>query len=230
MAAPALVGEGDGLLGGALDDRNELDVLRLQLVAKEAVHLERVVGVGGVDGAQDVDVDIVPAQAVPAADHVVEAAPALLVDAVGVVHGARAVDAEADQVVVLLEERGPLVIDQRAVGLDGVQDAAVLRLAVLLGQLDRALVEVQPAQHRLAALPGDLHLRAGRRRHQLRDVGLERRLVHQRALALAVEVFLGQEEAVLAAQVAGRAGGLGEQMVGRLIGRKCLGCCHVIVP
>src|SRR5208337_4183127 len=150
QAAPALVGEGYRLLGSALDDGDQLDVLRLQLVAKEAVHGERVVGVGGVNRAEDVDVDVVRAQAVPAADHVVEAAFALLVDAVRVVQLARPIDAQADQVVVLLEESGPLVVDERAVGLHRVQDAPMVRLAVLVGQRDRTLVEVQSAQHWLA--------------------------------------------------------------------------------
>src|SRR5208337_784161 len=163
--------------------------------------------------AEDVDVDVVRAQAVPAADHVVEAAFALLVDAVRVVQLARPVDAQADQVVVLLEESGPLVVDERAVGLHRVQDAPMVRLAVLVGQRDRTLVEVQSAQHWLAALPGDIDLRTGRRRHQLSDVGLQRRVAHQRTLALAIQVLLGEEEAVFTAQIACRAGGLGEEVV-----------------
>ena len=153
------------------------------------------------------------AQAVPAADHVVEAAFALLVDAVRVVQLARPVNAQADQVVVLLEESGPLVVDERAVGLHRVQDAPMVRLAVLVGQRDRTLVEVQSAQHWLAALPGDIDLRTGRRRHQLSDVGLQRRLAHQRTLALAIQVLLGEEEAVFTAQIACRARGLGEEVV-----------------
>ena len=78
----------------------------LQLVAEEAVDLDRMVGVGRVDGAQDVDVHTVVVQAPPAAHHVVERALAALVDAVGVVQRLRAVDAQADQDLVLLEESG----------------------------------------------------------------------------------------------------------------------------
>jgi hypothetical protein len=114
---------------------------------------------------------------------------------------------------VLLEESGPLVVDERAVGLHRVQDVPMVWLPVLVGQRDRTLVEVQSAQHGLAALPGDIDLRTGRRRHQLSDVGLQRRVAHQRALALAIQVLLGEEEAVFTAQIAGRAGGLGEEVI-----------------
>ena len=56
------------------------------LVAEEAVDLERVVGVGGVHRAQDVDVDAVRLQHLPAAHHAVEGALPALVDAIRVVH------------------------------------------------------------------------------------------------------------------------------------------------
>ena len=212
LAAPALVRQGDRLRGGAFDDRNQLDVLRVQFIAEEAIDLERMVRIGGVDRAEDIDVDLVLAQAVPAAHHVVEAALVPLVDAVGIVQMPRTVDADADEVVVLLEECRPFVVDQRAVGLNGVQHA-LMRLAVLVRQLDGAAKEVQAAQHRLAALPRDVHLGTGGGLHQLPDVGLQQRLRHQRAFARRIQVLLRQEEAVLATEVAGRAGRLGQEMI-----------------
>src|SRR5271166_4145647 len=82
-----------------------------------------MVGVGGVDRAKDVGVDLVLLQAFPAADHVVEAALPALGDAEGLMHIARPVDADADEIVVLLEEFRPFVVDQRAVGLERVEHA-----------------------------------------------------------------------------------------------------------
>ncbi len=156
------IGDRQRLGRRALDDRDELDEVGLQLVAEEAIDLDRMIGVRGVDRAQDVDVDAVPVQALPAAHHVVERALAAFVDAVGVVHLARAVDAQADEDLVLLEERAPLVVEPRAVGLDRVGDLLSGPL-ILPHVLDRALEEVEAHQRRLAALPADDDLGSGLR-------------------------------------------------------------------
>ena len=208
--APALVGNADGLLGGALDDGDELDPLRAQFVAKEAVDRPPMVLVGGIDGTQDVEVDLVTAQRLPALHHQIEGALAATVQPVGVVQLARAIHTQADQKVVLLEEAAPVVVQQQAVGLEGVLD----RLpgpAVLLDQLDRMLKEFEFHQRRLAALPGHRDFGHAVRFEQLADVGLERGRRHP-ALVVRVERFLGQEEAVGAIDIAGRAAGLGQQM------------------
>ena len=213
LLAPALVGDRDRLLGGALDDRDELHPLGAQLVAEEAIDGAAVVLVGGVDRAQDVEVDLVLAQVPPAAHHQVEGALAAAVDAVGVVQLARAVDAQADQEVVLLEERAPVVVEQQAVGLEGVLHG-LAGPAVLLDQFDGAPEEVELHQRRLAALPGDGDLRRAVRLQQLADVGLERGLGHA-VLVVRVQRFLGQEEAVGAIDVAGRPARLRQQVEAR---------------
>ena len=130
------------LLGRALDDRDELHPPRSQLVAEEAIDVAPVVLVGGVDGAQDVEVDLVLAEMTPAVHHPVERALAAPVDAIGVVQFPRAVHAQADEEVVLLEERAPVVVDQQAVGLEGVLHG-LAGPAVSLDQLDRAAKEVE---------------------------------------------------------------------------------------
>jgi hypothetical protein len=69
-----------------------------------------------------------------------------------------AVNAQADQEVVFLEERAPLVVQEDAVGLKRVlHDLA--GPAVLLDELHGALEEVEPHQGRLAALPRHRDLR-----------------------------------------------------------------------
>jgi len=52
----------------------------------------------------------------------VEGGLAALVDPVGVVQLAWTVHGKSDQEVVVPEESGPFVVDERAVGLDGVDD------------------------------------------------------------------------------------------------------------
>ena len=113
------------------------------LVAQEAVDLAAVVAVRGVDGRERVPLDARRLQELEAADHLVERAAAALVDPVGVVQLARPVDRDPDQEVVLLEERRPLLVEQRAVGLDRV-DGPLAGLEVPVRELDRAAEELEP--------------------------------------------------------------------------------------
>ena len=204
---------GEVLLGGTLDDRDELDEGGAELVAEEGVDLAAVIAVHRVDRRQHVPVDLVTLQHVEARDHPVEGGLAPLVDAVGVVHLSRPVDRDADQELVLLQELAPLVVEERPVRLHRVEDV-LAGGRVLPLELDRASEEVQPHHRGLASLPGHDDLRsAGVTLHQLADVGLVDLLGHAEAAAR-IEHLLGQEEAVLAVQVADRARGLRHQMEG----------------
>jgi len=203
-------GDGQALRGRALDDRDELHEAGAQLVAEEAVHLDRVVAVRGVDGAQDIDIHPVRPQELPPAPHLVERARAALVDPIGVVHRLRAIHAEAHKKAVFLEEGAPRVIEPSPVGLDRVGDLLV-RLPVLLHAGDRPLEELETHQRRLAALPRDHHLRPLLRLQQLPDVGVQHLVTHPESAA-GVQLLLRQEEAVLAVQVADGACWLRQQV------------------
>ncbi len=123
---------------------------------------------------------------------------------------ARAVDAQAHEDVVLGEEGGPLVGEQGAVGLKGAFDLPVGGESILL-DLQRALEEVESHERGLAALPCERHVR-----HLLRGDGLAHErfhdLVGHALVAAGVERGLLEEEAVVAAQVAARPGGLGHDV------------------
>ena len=213
-AAPAGVGDRQALLGRAFDDGNELDERRAQLIAQERVHAAAVVAVDRVDGGQHVPVDLVPPQHIQAPHHPVERRLAALVHAVGVVHLPRPVDRDADQEVVLLQEPAPLVVEQGAVGLDRVEDP-LARRGVLAFQLDGPPEEIQAHHRGLAALPGDHHLRGPRvPLEQLANIRLLQVFGHPEPAAR-VQHLLGQEEAVLAVQVADRARGLGHHVEGQ---------------
>ncbi len=204
-------------LGGRrrdLDDRDELEEARAELVAEVAVDLERVLLVRGVHRAQHVELGaVLLEQARGGLDLVEHRAPCAVV-AVRVVKLARPVDAQAHEHVVLGEERGPLVVEQRAVRLDRALDLPPRGQCIAL-DLERAAEEVEAHERGLAALPRERH-----ERHPLRLDRLPNERVHDLVghlrVAAGVERRLLQEEAVVAAQVAPRPGGLGHDV-------ECLG-------
>lgn len=154
---PGLVHQRGCLGCQPLDNGDELDEVGSQVVPEETVHLQGVLGVGGVHGAQDVRLHTVLLQQLPAAQNCVEAALPAFIRAVDVVHLGRAVQAEADEEIVPLEEGAPGLVQPGAVGLQGVGHL-LAGLFMLFGQLDRALEEIQAHQQRLAPLPGNAHL------------------------------------------------------------------------
>jgi hypothetical protein len=58
-----------------------------------------MVGIGGVKRAEDIDIDLVPAQVLPAADEVVKALFAFLVDPVSIVQRAWPVHAQSHEIM-----------------------------------------------------------------------------------------------------------------------------------
>src|SRR5581483_7099584 len=153
LFAPALVGDLDSFFGGALDHRDELHPLCTQLIAEETVDRAAVFLVRGVDRAEDIEFDFVPAQRTPSVHDFVKGALAAAVDTIRIVDFARAVDAESDQEVVLPEEGAPAVIEKNPVGLKCMLHR-LAALAILFDQFDGAPEELQLHQRRLPALPG----------------------------------------------------------------------------
>ena len=207
--SPPQVGERKELLRGPLHNGDELHKFGLQFVPKEAVHLDRVIRVRGMNRAQDVDVHPTSVEGFPSGHDLVEAPGAAFVDAVGVVHFLGAVYAETDEKVVLLEERAPFIVQEGAVGLHRVQDF-LRRLPVFFHVPDGAPEEVEPHEGRLAALPCDIDLTGRMRLQKLPDVGIQQVLGHAEPVAR-VKHLLGQEEAILAVQIAYCSGGLGQK-------------------
>jgi hypothetical protein len=213
LLAPALVGDLDRLLGGALDDRNELHPLCAKLVAEESIDRAAMLFIGGVDRAKDVEFDAMPAQVSPTVHHPIEGALSAAIDTVRVMELARPVDAEPDEKIVLLEEGAPVIVEKHAVGLKRVL-YDLLGPTVLFDELDRAPEEFEFHQRRLAALPRHRHLRRAVRLQQLTDVGLERSLGHP-VLFVRIQRLLGQEEAIRAIDVARGPARLRQQMKAR---------------
>ncbi len=125
----------------------------------------------------------------------------------------RPVDRDADEELVLGQELAPFVVDEDAVGLEGVRDA--FAVAVVLLELHGAPEEVHPHERRLAALPGEVDLGDVLRLDVSPDVGFQRFLVHAPGFSIVrVKLLLLQVEAVRAVDVAYGAGGLGHDVNG----------------
>ena len=95
------------LAGNALDDGDELHVLRPEFIAEIAIDLKAVVFVSSVDRAQDVGVDIGVTQVFPSTNHHRVSSVPAAVQSIGIVKRSRAVDRDTDEEIVLLEETSP---------------------------------------------------------------------------------------------------------------------------
>src|SRR6185437_10558003 len=201
--APRLPGNRSvlGRFRDPLDDRDELDEAGATFVAKKAVDLTAAIAVGGVHGCQGIPIDSCVVEEREPMHHLVETALPALVHAKGVVKLAWPVDRDPDQELVLLEERRPLLVEERPVRLDRVR-RALAGLKAALSQFDRATEEVDAHERRLPALPGDRDFGDPRMRlDQLLDVCLEQFVCHAEPTAR-IEHLLREEEAIRAVQVA----------------------------
>ena len=114
---------------------------------------------------------------------------------------------------MLLEERAPLVVEQRAVGLEIVLDALVGLLVFLL-ELDHLVEELEPEQRRLATLPGEDHFVAVLAFDVLLDVGLENFVGDLELAVAAQQLFFVQVIAIGAVDVADGADRLDHRVIG----------------
>lgn len=138
-----------------LDDGNELDItgsLRRDFIAQEAVDLQAIRRIGSVDAGERIEFYLMLMQQLSSAHHGWEHRFAALILAVGIVQPFGAVDAETYKKSVFVEERAPLVIKQRAVGLEGIMNGHS-RKAVFLLVFNRISKKGKPHQGRFAALP-----------------------------------------------------------------------------
>ena len=111
-AIPAAVGRNNRVGSRSLDDGDELYVPSAEFVTKEAIDIPSMLLVGGVYRAEYVDIDVVPAKALPGADRSREGSSAALVYPERVVQLPGAVNAESDQIAIVSEECRPVVIDR----------------------------------------------------------------------------------------------------------------------
>jgi hypothetical protein len=172
----------------------------MQFVSKELIDFEWIFSVGSVNGAQYVDIHLVFTEEFVAANYIGKTSVTSLVDAVRVVHALWTVDAKPDKNVILFEKLTPLIVQQRAVCLNGVQNA-LPGFSIPLNVMNGTAKEVDPQEGRLSALPCDVHFTEWLRFQELPNVGLEQLIGHAKPIAW-IKHFFRQEETVFAIQIA----------------------------
>lgn len=208
----------------AFDDRDELQVADT-VVAEVGVDLASVIAVDAIDDDQGVEVDLVAFEGLHPLEHRVEGSPALGIEPVAVVECSWSVDGQTDEELMLPEERGPGVVEQDAVGLQGVDDLSSGGRKLLL-QLDDVFEEFETEQRRFAPLPGERDFLGlgGLRRDVLTDIRFERFGRHPPRAVIGIQLFLVQVVAVLAIEVADRADRLGHDVHALLCERRSGRC------
>ncbi len=116
---------------------------------------------------------------------------------------------------MLLEERAPFVIEERAVGLQIVFDSLVGLLVFLL-QLDDLAEKVQSQEGWFTALPGKDHFAAVLPLDVLADMSLEDFVGNAELAGTVEEILLVEIIAVGAVQIADGSDGLDHRVIGRV--------------
>lgn len=179
-------------------------------VLEEMVDVERPIRGIATDACQDVEVHAVLLQQAQPLHHPVEGRAAVTALAIAVVDVAWTIEADADEEIVILEERAPLVGEPQTVGLERVLDL-LFRAKGLLHRHD-ATKEVEPPQRWFAAVPHELDHRCWLGPDVLLGVRGEDSVRHPVVLAAAEQRALLQVEAVVAPDVAHRPHRLGQDV------------------
>lgn len=132
------------------------------------------------------------------------------IDTVGVVHFTRAVDGEADEKIIRGEELAPFVIEQGAVGLDGVGDDFAGGEFFL--QRDNLAKKIDTEQGGFAALPGEIDFGCGLAMDVLADVFRKYGVAHAPLVFAGVKFFLFEIETIFAIEIANRPDWFGQDM------------------
>ena len=175
---------------------------------------------------EGVKLDVVFMEYFDAAHDAVEGGTLAFVDAVVVVIFFGTVDRNADQEFVYGEEFTPLVVEERAVGLEGIVDRFSVGIFFLEG--NNLAKEVDAEDGRLATLPCEGNFGDALCFDVLLDVAFENFWGHFPVGLFWVEFFFFEVEAVGAVEVADGADGLCHDVEGR--GCAMLVCGHEYFP
>ena len=186
-------------------ERDVLDVVDAQTLV-ELVEFLRLVDVRFAQNAEDVEIDFVALESLHAAHDPLEGAVALFVVTVFVVDFLRAVERKSDQPIVLMKELAPVVVEQDAIGLEGVGDTVAIATQPLL-QADEFFIEGQTGKGGFAALKGKGRVGVGVEEIAI-DQAFERFVGHAALRQIRVGVQIAVEvKAVGAIEIADGGGG-----------------------
>ena len=164
------------------------------------VDLEPMIRVCCVHRTEDIGRHIVTLQQLPRCLYAFVGGSSLLIDTIGVVHRWRAVERQTYQHVFRCEKLTPLVVEQRAIGLQReFKDS--LRAGDLLGFGHKAAVKIDAHQCGFAALKRDRDFASAVCLDELGQIGRDEIIRHSKAVA-GIQLFLRQEEAVGAIKIA----------------------------
>ena len=198
------------LLGLLLYDGDELQVLAADLLEK-AINLLCIVGILAIDNSQGIELNAVLFQNPKSAHYVRMGWLPSLVDSISIMQLFRTVYGKTDEKFIRRQELAPLVIKQRAVGLEAIVDP--LAICVFVLQFDDVLEKWYAEQCGLAALPCKTYFLARLRLDVLADVGVEHGFAHAKLPPLfRVEILLLEVVTVGAVEVADGPMRLGHDM------------------
>ena len=144
-----------------------------------------------------------PLEQLESGHHSVEGGLAALVDAVGVVELARAINAETDKEIVFPEKPTPFRVEAGSVGLDCVRHFPSPPVSFL--KLHNLPEIIHSEESGFAALPGHRNFAAGLVGQVVADVGLENLRCHSEICSAREEGLLLEVIAVCAIEIANRA-------------------------
>jgi len=122
------------------------------------IDFQLLFNVGGADAGQDIEIHMMFFEQSNAAQDTIEGGRAALVPAIEIMRFARTVEADPDQKAIFGEEFAPLIVQQGAIGLQGVINVHTgTRIFFLISH--RAAEEIHAHQGWLAALPGKVDFR-----------------------------------------------------------------------
>src|SRR5215469_5146731 len=155
-----------------LDTWNELHLAGPDFVLEKPINIKRTPRINAIDNAKRIERNAVTVQRLRCSENLGKSRLAVIGDAIYVVQLFRAIDAEAHEKPMSLEEHSPGIVQQRPIGLQIIFNA-LIRLLVFLFEFDDFLKKVQPEQGWLAALPGEDVLLTVVPFEVLPDVGFE---------------------------------------------------------
>jgi hypothetical protein len=208
--APAKIRHRNLILDSSFDDGYELQIAGMQIVAKKTIDFSRMFSVGRVNRAENIDIYPVTTQQFVAANDSSEAAAALLVRSIGLVHGLRPVETDSYENVVLFEKLAPFAVQSSPVRLHGV-NYVLTRFAMQLNAPHDTAEELKSHARRLSSLPHDVYIANRLCFEKPADVRIEQ-LVRPPQSVAQIQHFVGKIETISTVKNTNRARGLREHM------------------
>ena len=198
-------------------------------LAEEGIDFFGMVGIGGIDGGKRVELHAVLLEQFETSHRATECSFPMRVFPIYIMEVFGAVDTQPDAEVMVAEEAAPVIGEQGAVGLKGVQNTTPL--AVLPLQRHRPLEERDAAKCRFTTMPGEFYLCISTvYLDDLTDVTFQHLIGHHPTMFSRVynsaDIILSQIVAVLATQVASRTDGFNLDSV---VAQVVLICRHFLM-